>query len=180
MLLVDEVPYYNENVLKLILGHYGIKYQYEKDKVYIGEIIETDKLPLSEAEIYEIGAAASENSGIRSDKNGNEFSGILITEETFDGGYVSYFVNENYNRMSGVIHVTKETPNRNSAEINIVVIDRDGNETTVYTSEEITNLSHPVPFKDINIDGAVIVSIQQDVFYAEVEAVISDAFFYNE
>lgn len=183
ILLVDNTPYYSESALKLILSHYEKPYEYTGEEVNIGKKIETEKLPLSQAEIYEVGYnGVSQNSGIRVDKNGNEFSGILIERSWSNGGYISYFVNEKYNKISGIIHVTKETENDNSATIQIIAYDEKGNEVTAYTSDEMTNLSKAIPFEVSINNNTKVIEIRQDAYWYNrpIEAVISEAYFYNE
>lgn len=180
ILLVDENSFFSESALKTVLGHYGIAYEYVENEVCIGEKKVIDKVPLSQAEIYEKARGSSLNSGNRKDMNGNEFCGILIENDT-TSGRISFFTNEKYEKISGVVHVTAESTNHNTSKIKIRKIDKYENVVTVYTSPEMTNLSDPAYFTDVDISGAKLVTIEQDYETGgTVEFVISEAYFYNE
>lgn len=183
--MVDDNPFFSESALKTVFGHYGIGYEYGEDKVYIGEKKETEKLPLSQAEVYEQGDKFSASSGVRKDKDGNEFSGLLVTDYQNYGGYVSYFTNGKYNKISGVIHVAAETDNDAASKIQISKMDEKGDFVPVYTTPKLTKLSEPMLFST-DIGDSKVIKIEQislvdyAIHYKAVEAVISEAYFYNE
>lgn len=172
VLLINVVPYYSENALKMILRNLGKEYEHTVEEINIGKKSETEKLPLSQAKIYDLGSYSSQSSGIRSDLSDNEFSGLLL--KPF--GDISYFIDKKYSKMCGTIHITKETGNSNSGAINISTLNEDGNETVVYTSERLNNLSDVVHFSDVPINDAKVVIIYVSGY---IKAVISEAYFYN-
>lgn len=177
--LVNGKSFYNEDLIKQVFGHYNTGFELETDKLYIGEKKLLDSLPLSKATLYDKGDSTSINSGECKDLSGNKFSGILITNDHY-GRYISFLVNKNYNKISGVIHVSDQTPNGNEAKIEIYTIDENSNEVKVFSSPTLTNLSEPVVFSGVDITNAKIVKIQQSGPGLGVHAVISDAYFYNE
>ena len=178
--LVNGKSFYNEDLIKQVFGHYNTGFELETDTLYIGEKKQLESLPLSKAAIYEKGENASISSGDRKDLKGNEFSGILIN------GYdsISFLINKNYNKISGVIHVADQTGNEKDGRIEIYTLDENDNETKVYSSPKLTNLSEPFSFSGVEIGNAKVVKIVQasTSVYSKgaVEAVISDAYFYNE
>lgn len=178
--LVNGKSFYNEDLIKQVFGHYNTGFELETDKLYIGEKKPLDSLPLSKATLYDKSDGTSINSGECKDLSGNKFSGILITNDSYDK-FISFLVNKNYNKISGVIHVADQTPNGNEAKIEIYTIDENSNEVKVFSSPTLTNLSEPVVFSGVDITNAKIVRIEQSGAHGwGIHAVISDAYFYNE
>lgn len=178
--LVNGKSFYNEDLIKQVFGHYNTGFELETDKLYIGEKKLLDSLPLSKATLYDKSDGTSINSGECKDLSGNKFSGILITNDSYDR-FISFLVNKNYNKISGVIHVADQTPNGNEAKIEIYTIDENSNEVKVFSSPTLTNLSEPVVFSGVDITNAKIVRIEQSGAHGwGIHAVISDAYFYNE
>lgn len=177
--LVDNQPYFSSEIVEKILEHYNKICEINDKKMNILSDIDNNKIAISKAQIYDIDSCASTNSGIRSDLNGNEFSGVLINGT----GQISFLLNGKYNRMKGAVHVAKETQNGCWADIKIWLIDENGNEKSVYEADELNNLSKPedADFTNgINIEGAKIVRIEQHGVMGNIDAVISDAYFYND
>lgn len=175
---IDGNIYYSDEIVEEILGRYGTEYSYTDTQIDIKKNVDATKLPLSQAEVYEKDNCVSTGSGSREDVEGNQFSGVLIN----DRGGISFLVNEKYEKMSGVIHVAKETPSDFSGTIRIIIYDKDGNSKDVYESPTLTKLSEEQTFMDeksLDIKGAKVVRIEQNAVYP-VDVVISDAFFYNE
>lgn len=172
VVLINEAPYYSENALKMILRNLGKEYEYTAEEIYIGKKSETEKIPLSQVKIYDLGDNASQASGIRSDISGNEFSGLLL--ETY--GHISYFVDKKYSKICGAIHIVKETSNSRSGTVSISTFNENQEETVVYTSDTLNNLSDVVYFSDVPINNAKVVNISVS---GHIKAVISEAYFYN-
>lgn len=176
---IDGKIYYSDEIVEKILGRYGTEYSYTDTEVTIQKDVNATKLPLSQAEVYEKDDCVSTGSGLREDIDGNQFSGILINDQ----GGISFLVNEKYEKMSGIIHIAKETNKEFHAIIRVVIYDKDGNTKNVFESKELSTLANEQNFTDtgvLDIKGAKVVRIEQERSYGAVDAVISDAFFYNE
>lgn len=171
--------YYSDETVEKILERYGTEYSYSDTGINIQKNIDATKLSLSRAEVYEKDDSVSTGSGIREDIEGDQFSGILFRSY----GGISFLVNEKYEKMSGVIHIARETASNARTRIQVIIYDKDGNEKTVFESKELTALANEQTFSDegdLDIKGAKIVRIEQQYIDGKTEAVISDAFFYNE
>lgn len=177
--LINNQTYFNLNTVERILEYYDKMCKTDDKKMNIISDIDDSKLAISKAQIYDIDSCASTNSGIRSDLNGNEFSGVLINGT----GQISFLLNGKYKKMKGAIHVAKETENDCFADIQIWIVDENGNEKSVYEVDGLDNLSKPedADFSNgINIEGAKIVRIEQHGKWGNIDAIISDAYFYND
>lgn len=177
---IDGTIYYSDEIVKKILERYGAEYNQTDTKIVIQKDVDATKLSLSRAEVYEKDDyCVSTGSGLREDIEGDQFSGILINDE----GGISFLVNEKYEKMSGVIHVAKETGSEHCAYIRIITYDKDGNSKNVFESKKLSVLANEQAFTEnsaLDITGAKIVRIEQKKGFGAVDAVISDAFFYNE
>lgn len=179
VVLIDNQTYFSSNMVETILEHYDKICKTDDKKMDISSDIDNSKLAISKAQIYNIDSCASTNSGIRSDLNGNEFSGVLINGT----GQISFLLNGKYKKMKGAVHVAKETENSALANIQIWIVDENGNEKSVYEVDGLNNLSKPedADFSNgINVEGAKIVRIEQYGVRGNIDAIISDACFYND
>ena len=177
--LIDNQIYFSSNMVETILEYYDKICKIDDKTMEIFSDIDDSKLAISKAQIYDIDSCASINSGIRSDLNGNEFSGVLIN----GSGKISFLLNGKYKKMKGAVHVAKETENDSLANIQIWIVDENGNEKSVYEVDGLNNLSKPedADFSNgINIEGAKIVRIEQNGICGDIDAIISDAYFYND
>lgn len=177
--LIDNQTYFSSNMVEMILEYYDKICKIDDKTMEIFSDIDDSKLAISKAQIYDIDSCASTNSGMRSDLSGNEFSGVLINGT----GQISFLLNGKYKKMKGVVHVAKETGNDSLANIQIWIVDENGNEKSVYEVDGLNNLSKPedADFSNgINIEGAKIVRIEQYGTWGNIDAIISDAYFYND
>lgn len=174
--LIGNQTYFSLDTVEKILEKYDKICKTDDKKLEVVSDIENSKIAISKAQIYDIDNCASTNSGIRRDLNGNEFSGVLLNGT----GQISFLLNGQYKKMKGTVHVAKETENGSCANIQIWIVDENGNEKSVYEVDGLNNLSKPEDAdfgNGINIEGAKIVKIKQDGY---IDAIISDAYFYND